>query len=57
MSSNERQPTARKQKCHNCGVPCWGPFCCEWCTLAYAQRMLAHNVKPRRSKRSGDAEA
>lgn len=53
MSPIAEQPM-RKKKCHNCGVPCWGTFCCEWCTLAYAQRKLGHGTETPVRRKPGD---
>lgn len=55
MCRKNLDPNHRKQKCFNCGVPCSGSFCCEWCVLTYAQRSVVHGHRANGKKRTGNA--
>lgn len=47
MQANEA-PRSPKGCCHNCGLPCKGMFCCDWCFDTYLARRDAHRVAHRR---------
>ncbi len=51
MPANETPKSPRK-RCHNCGLPCNGMFCCDWCMSAYLARRDAHQAVRRRRARS-----
>lgn len=51
MPANETPKSPRK-RCHNCGLPCNGMFCCDWCMSAYLARRDAHQAARRRRARS-----
>ncbi len=51
MQVNKRSSNPRK-RCHNCGLPCNGMFCCEWCLNTYWARQAAHRVADQRRERS-----
>ena len=36
------------KRCHNCGLPCKGMFCCGWCFKTYLARQDAHRAARRR---------
>jgi hypothetical protein len=41
-----------KKRCHNCGLPCSGMFCCDWCLSTYLARRDAHQAVRQRRTRS-----
>ncbi len=51
MPTNEARGSLKK-RCHNCGLPCNGIFCCDWCLNTYIARRDAHRVDRRRRARS-----
>jgi hypothetical protein len=51
MQVNEG-PKNPRERSHNCGLPCNGMFCCDWCTTAYLARRDAHRVARRRRAQS-----
>ena len=40
------------KRCHNCGLPCTGMFCCDWCSSTYLARYDAHQAAHRPRARS-----
>jgi len=48
----DKTPSGPTTRCHNCGLPCNGMFCCEWCINTYLARRDAHRVARRHRARS-----
>lgn len=48
----DKAPRDPRKRCHNCGLPCNGLFCSEWCIDTYLARRDAHQVARRRPARS-----
>ena len=55
MPANET-PRRPRERCYNCGLPCNGMFCCDWCLNTYLARRDAHQVARQRRARSQSRE-